>query len=103
MAPEIRQAALRTRQVTIESGRAAKAARRLRLSAAVRAIVSFRVLSKVRSAATSQLASLQLQPIRQQLARRWAPFQYCHASRESQAEAADSELAPRRAGSSHCS
>src|SRR5271163_124036 len=35
---------LRTRQVTIESGRAAKAARRLRLSAAVRAIVSFRVL-----------------------------------------------------------
>jgi non-heme chloroperoxidase len=36
---------LRTRQVTIESGRAAKAARRLRLSAAVRAIVSFRVLS----------------------------------------------------------
>jgi hypothetical protein len=37
--------ALRTRQVTIESGRAAKAARRLRLSAAIRAIVSFRVLS----------------------------------------------------------
>src|SRR5277367_3768854 len=37
-------ASLRTRQVTIESGRAAKAARRLRLSAAVRAIVSFRVL-----------------------------------------------------------
>src|SRR5271156_5903261 len=35
---------LRTRPVTIESGRAAKAARRLRLSAAVRAIVSFRVL-----------------------------------------------------------
>jgi hypothetical protein len=39
------QSTLRTRQVTIESGRAAKAARRLRLSAAVRAIVSFRVLS----------------------------------------------------------
>src|SRR5277367_6210421 len=37
---------LRTRQVTIESGRAAKAARRLRLSAAVRAIVSFRVLTR---------------------------------------------------------
>src|SRR5271170_5850443 len=40
------KATLRTRQVTIESGRAAKAARRLRLSAAVRAIVSFRVLSR---------------------------------------------------------
>src|SRR5277367_1841687 len=38
---------LRARQVTIESGRAAKAARRLRLSAAVRAIVSFRVLTRL--------------------------------------------------------
>jgi SAM-dependent methyltransferase len=42
---QLARARLRTRQVTIESGRAAKAARRLRLSAAVRAIVSFRVLS----------------------------------------------------------
>src|SRR5271170_1883892 len=42
---EERRHELRTRKVTIESGRAAKAARRLRLSAAVRAIVSFPVLS----------------------------------------------------------
>src|SRR5271168_1904434 len=48
---------LRTRQVTIESGRAAKAARRLRLSAAVRAIVSFRVLSFTGARAASPIAA----------------------------------------------
>src|SRR5271170_4347203 len=47
---------LRTRQVTIESGRAAKAARRLRLSAAVRAIVSFRVLSEAFERRPSSIA-----------------------------------------------